>query len=63
MKEPRIDAVLMGVEMLVYTVLTVIGLWLNRASDQYKPLSGDEDAVELESPQSGKTLLVFLILI
>lgn len=43
-EEPRLDAFMMGVVAAVYMVLAVIGLWLNRPSDQYKPLADDSDA-------------------
>lgn len=65
LQSPRIDAFLMGVVAAVYMVLAIIGLWLNKGSDQYKALSAsadaDEDEPEVELHHNGKLLLVFLI--
>eukprot|EP00026_Physarum_polycephalum_P000464 Phypoly_transcript_00465.p1 GENE.Phypoly_transcript_00465~~Phypoly_transcript_00465.p1 ORF type:complete len:1411 (+),score=128.73 Phypoly_transcript_00465:182-4414(+) len=58
LESPRPDAVLTGIVALVYVVLAVVGLWLNRASDQYKPLSADDSTPEeIEMQHTDKIIL------
>lgn len=57
--EPGFDSVLVGASMLLFLVLTVIGLWLNRASDQYKPILPEEpEEVEMETRGGKKGVLL-----
>lgn len=67
LQEPGFDSVLVGISMVVYMVLSVIGLWLNRVSDQYKPLrpedpEEEEEGIEMQSRGQDGILLVCLFI-
>jgi hypothetical protein len=42
----------MGVAGFVYMLLSVIGLWLNRASEQYKPVDLDDSSSSTDELES-----------